>query len=155
MAKQRTRQLVKRLFKTPDLLKTYHQILSEQETRGFIQHIDNQSTIHSGIHSIPHHAVEKDSATTPIRLQLLAILYSLLPPHHVTTTYVLCSFTLGPTTLEYPRISRRPFYTLDYILMIGTTHAFSGYPTWQTLQVSFALIISRLCPSEPLVHHLC
>ena len=68
VAKQRTRQLVKRLFKTPDLLKTYHQILSEQETRGFIERVDDQPTIHSGIHYIPHHAVEKNSATTPIRI---------------------------------------------------------------------------------------
>ena len=43
IAKQRTRQLVKRLSKTPDLLKIYHQIISEQEARGFIEHVDDQS----------------------------------------------------------------------------------------------------------------
>lgn len=42
VAKQRIRQLVKRLSKTPDLLKTYHQILSEQETRGFIEMTSQQ-----------------------------------------------------------------------------------------------------------------
>ena len=41
---QRTRQLVKCLSKTPDLLKTYHQILSEQEARGFIERVDVQYT---------------------------------------------------------------------------------------------------------------
>ena len=68
VAKQRTRQLVKRLFKNPDLLTTYHQIISEQETRSFIERVDNHSTSHSGVHYIPHHAVEKDSTTTPIRI---------------------------------------------------------------------------------------
>ena len=70
VAKQRTRQLVKRLSKNPDLLTTYHQIISEQETRGFIERVDNHSTSHSGVHYIPHHAVEKDSTTTPIRIIL-------------------------------------------------------------------------------------
>ena len=44
VAKQRTRQLVKRLSNTSNLLKTYHQIISEQEARGFIECVDDQST---------------------------------------------------------------------------------------------------------------
>ena len=66
--KQRTRQLVKRLSKTPNLLETYHKIITEQQARGFIERIDNCPTSHSGAHYIPHHAVEKDSTTTPIRV---------------------------------------------------------------------------------------
>ncbi|XP_065900135.1 uncharacterized protein [Dysidea avara] len=68
IAKQRTRQLVKRLSKTPDLLKIYHQIISEQEARGFIEHVDDQSGPQPGVHYIPHHGVEKDSTTTPLRI---------------------------------------------------------------------------------------
>ena len=68
IAKQRTYQLVKRLFKNPDLLKVYHQIISEQEARGFIERVENEPLPHSGVHYIPHHAVEKDSTTTPIRI---------------------------------------------------------------------------------------
>ena len=41
VAKQRTRQLIKRLSKTPHLLQTYHQIISEQEARGFIECVDD------------------------------------------------------------------------------------------------------------------
>ena len=68
IAKQRTRQLVKRLSKTPNLFETYHKIINEQQARGFIERVDNCSISHSGAHYIPHHAVEKDSTTTPIRV---------------------------------------------------------------------------------------
>ena len=67
IAKHRTQQLVKRLTVTPTLLKMYNQILAEQESRGFIERV---STVNDnfGTHYIPHHSVEKDSPTTPIRI---------------------------------------------------------------------------------------
>ena len=67
IAQNRTRQMLKRLAKTPNLLMVYNSIIVEQEARGFIERVkstDNESSIHY----IPHHAVEKDSPTTPIRI---------------------------------------------------------------------------------------
>ena len=68
VAKQRTNHLVKRLSQSPELLKVYSRIIAEQEAKGFIERVDDQSTVHTSAHYIPHHAVEKDSATTPIRI---------------------------------------------------------------------------------------
>ena len=68
IAKQRTKQLIKRLSQNPKLLKVYSRIISEQESRGFIENVDDQATLHTSVHYIPHHAVEKDSTTTPIRI---------------------------------------------------------------------------------------
>ena len=67
IAKHRTQQLVKRLTRSPPLLKMYNQILTEQESRGFIERV---STVNDTFrtHYIPHHSVEKDSTTTPIRI---------------------------------------------------------------------------------------
>ena len=67
IAKYRTQQLVKRLTLTPTLLKVYNQILTEQEHRGFIERLGVVNDTF-GTHYIPHHAVEKDSPTTPIRI---------------------------------------------------------------------------------------
>ena len=162
MAEQRTCQLVKHLFKTPNLLKTYHQILSEQETTGFIERVDDQPTIHSGIHYIPHQAVEKDSATRPIRIVFdCSCRQSSNHPclNDCLIIGSLCNNDLCSVQIPFRThcfgISTDIKKASDYILIIGTTHASSGYPTWQVLQVSFACIVSRSCPSEPLVHHLC
>ena len=67
IAKHRTQQLVKRLTLSPTLLKVYNQILSEQESRGFIERVDTVDDTF-GTHYIPHHSVEKDSPTTPIHI---------------------------------------------------------------------------------------
>ena len=67
VAKHRTQQLVKRLTLTPILLKVYNQILAEQESRGFIEHV-NVVNDTFGTHYIPHRSVEKDSPTAPIRI---------------------------------------------------------------------------------------
>jgi len=45
----------------------YNQIITEQETRGFIEQVDI-SKDHSGSHYILHHPVEKVSFTTPTRI---------------------------------------------------------------------------------------
>lgn len=45
----------------------YNQIITKQEARGFIERVEPQSD-HSRAHYIPHHAVEKNSPTTPIRI---------------------------------------------------------------------------------------
>ena len=63
---KRTRSLAQRLAKTPDLFQMYGQIIAEQEAKGFIEKVDNFNT--NQTHYIPHRAVKKDSATTPIRI---------------------------------------------------------------------------------------
>ena len=67
VTERRTRQLVKRLVKTPQLLQLYNQIITEQQARGFIERVELYND-NSTVHYIPHHAVEKNSPTTPIRI---------------------------------------------------------------------------------------
>jgi len=63
---KRTRSLAQRLAKTPELLHMYGQIIAEQEAKGFIERVDDFHT--NKAHYIPHRAVRKDSATTPVRI---------------------------------------------------------------------------------------
>ena len=67
VAEHRTCQMLKRLAKTPNLLQIYSKIIDEQKARGFIEHVE-QIDVQSNVHYIPHHSVEKDSPTTPIRI---------------------------------------------------------------------------------------
>ena len=64
---RRTRSMVRRLAQTPELLKSYGNIIREHERRGFIERVDDVAFIDRA-HYIPHHPVKKDSATTPIRV---------------------------------------------------------------------------------------
>ena len=64
---RRTRSLVCRLVQTPDLLQTYNNIITDQEKRGFFERVLSPQPSDS-CHYIPHHAVRKDSPTTPIRI---------------------------------------------------------------------------------------
>ena len=63
----RTRSLARNLAKTPHLLSKYNEILTDQERRGFIERVC-PPVDHTKGHYIPHHAVRKDSLTTPIRI---------------------------------------------------------------------------------------
>ena len=48
--------------------KVYGKIIADQLIRGFIEKVsENEQTEHK-VHFVPHHVVEKDSTTTPIRL---------------------------------------------------------------------------------------
>ena len=67
VCEKRLRSLVRRLAHTPDILQAYGDIISEQETRGFIERVQTTSTTDC-THYIPHHPVKKESATTPIRI---------------------------------------------------------------------------------------
>ena len=67
MCARRTRSLTRKLANTPSLLSKYHEILKEQEHRGFIEQVEHSSKT-TRCHYIPHHAVKKDSQTTPIRI---------------------------------------------------------------------------------------
>ena len=70
IARNRTENVIKRLSREPTLLSKYGEIIAEQEKRGFIEKVSgNTNTNESAkIHYIPHHAVKKDSTTTPIRI---------------------------------------------------------------------------------------
>ena len=61
-----TRALARKLAQTPSLLSKYHEIITDQEHRGFIEKIDS-ATGSKQCHYIPHHSVWKDSPTTPLR----------------------------------------------------------------------------------------
>ena len=67
VCQRRTRSLVRRLATTLDLIKTYNQIIKEQERRGFVERVSSTSLLRNGqIHYIPHHHVRKEPSTMPI-----------------------------------------------------------------------------------------
>ena len=66
VCERRTRSLARHVSQVPQLLETYGSIIAEYESQGFIEKVPEASSI-SG-HYIPHHAVEKASSTTPIRI---------------------------------------------------------------------------------------
>ena len=69
IAKKRTRNVIARLSKDPEMLKMYNNIIKDQEEKGFVEKIDNENQDSYGIiHYIPHHPVKKESSTTPIRV---------------------------------------------------------------------------------------
>ena len=59
VAERRTRQMLKRLAKTPNLLQIYGKIINEQTARGFIERV-KPSDKPPNVHYIPHHSVEKN-----------------------------------------------------------------------------------------------
>ena len=67
VCERRTRSLARRLAQTPDLLNTYGEIIADQEKRGFIEQVQPQQNGRN-LHYIPHHPVDKDSSTTPVRI---------------------------------------------------------------------------------------
>ena len=64
---RRVRSLAHKLSKTPEMLKLYNGIIEEQLGRGFIEKVP-ESELTRTCHYIPHHAVRKESATTPLRI---------------------------------------------------------------------------------------
>ena len=64
---RRTRLLARRLAQSPALLKTYGEIIADQEKRGFIEQLQPQQN-GPNQHYIPHHPVIKKSSTTPVRI---------------------------------------------------------------------------------------
>ena len=64
---RRARSLTRKLSKTPEILKIYNSIIEEQLRRGFIEKVPESEVVRTS-HYIPHHAVHKESATTPVRI---------------------------------------------------------------------------------------
>ena len=67
MCEKRARSLAHKLAQTPELLKMYGAIITDQLSRGFIEKV-KEADVPQNFHFIPHHAVKKDSATTPVRI---------------------------------------------------------------------------------------
>lgn len=68
IALKRTQSTIKRLSRNLELLKKYSDIIEEQEQKGFIEKVPENSNMSPVVHYIPHHYVKKDSSTTPIRI---------------------------------------------------------------------------------------
>ena len=56
------------LARDPQNVKMYSDIIIEQEKRVFIERVTHPETTVGTCHHLPHHAVFKESATTPIRV---------------------------------------------------------------------------------------
>ena len=67
VCERQAKSLAWKLSRTPNLLKTFGEIISNQAQHGFIENV-TESQIPLNCHFIPHHPVKKDSATTPIRI---------------------------------------------------------------------------------------
>ena len=67
ICERRTRSLARKLAQTPELLKIYGDIIADQVKRGFIETV-REVEVPYNCHFIPHHAVKKQSVTTPVRI---------------------------------------------------------------------------------------
>lgn len=68
ITKRRTESTIRRLQSEPALLQKYGEIINEQERKGFVEKVPQTEESRVDVHYIPHHAVRKDSMTTPIRI---------------------------------------------------------------------------------------
>ena len=67
--KRTTKHLLTRLRQSPQLLKLYDNIITDQECRGFIERVKDTpplTTPKPPIHYLSHRPLKKDSQTTPI-----------------------------------------------------------------------------------------
>ena len=60
--------MIRKLTSDPEKLRMYNDIIQEQPSRGFIERVNNPDTTNGVCHYIPHHAVLKNSTTTPLRI---------------------------------------------------------------------------------------
>ncbi|XP_068240206.1 uncharacterized protein [Palaemon carinicauda] len=67
MALGRVKQECAKFQKDEAYLNHYQKILKDQEDRGFIVRVDKNNVVEN-CHYLAHHSVQKDSATTPIRI---------------------------------------------------------------------------------------
>ena len=69
-AKADTKHLNAQLMQTPILnfKLCIHEIIAEQERRGFIEKVDNYTPPTGQVHYIPHHPVKNETAIMPIRI---------------------------------------------------------------------------------------
>ena len=67
MAWKRMISVLEKLRKNPNDLELYNKIILDQLERGFIESV-NDDDVTSGVHYLAHHAIYKNSATTPLRI---------------------------------------------------------------------------------------
>ena len=156
--------LVKRPASTPKLLQVYSDILREKEARVFIERIDATKD-HSSTHYLPHHHVEKDSSTTPIRIVFDCSCRQVSNHPCLNDCLMIgfpCSYNLCAILVHFRLhqfgIStdiKKPFCTFVFILRIETLPDFSGSWTQQTPPASFVCTDSRSYPLAQPVRHLC
>ena len=60
--------MIRKLTSDPEKLRMYYYIIQEQQSRGFIERVNNRDTTNGVCRYIPHHAVLKDSTTTHLRI---------------------------------------------------------------------------------------
>ena len=61
--------LLKRLRQNPEILHQYYAVIREQIQWGIVESVGTQTSTHSLIHYLPHHAVlREDKATTKLRI---------------------------------------------------------------------------------------
>ena len=152
VAERRTRQLAKRLATQPKLLQLYHQIIADQEARDFIERVDTSSE-YADTHYIPHHAVEKDSPTTPTRIVFdCSCRQSASHPAlndcleiGVPCSNDICSILIRFSVHQFGFSGdiEKAFLPYACTQTIEITPSFSGYPTLQTRVASFIFIVSR------------
>ena len=68
ITQRRTCSMVHHLAKDPQKLKMHNDVIVEQERRGFIERVVYPEVTNGKCHYLPHHAVFKESATTPVRV---------------------------------------------------------------------------------------
>jgi len=68
IALKRTVGAIQRLRNEPEVPRAHGDIIAEQERRGFIERVPLGQESAEQVHYIPHHPVEKESSTTPIRI---------------------------------------------------------------------------------------
>jgi hypothetical protein len=68
IAAKRTRSMVRRMANDPEKLKMYNDVIINQEKQGFIEKVENPNMNTRTCHYISHHAVIKESSTTPLRV---------------------------------------------------------------------------------------
>ena len=67
MAVGQLHALRKSLIANPEMLGHYHRVIEDQFEQKFIEEVPN-AEVHEATHYIPHHAVLKNSTTTPLRI---------------------------------------------------------------------------------------
>ena len=118
VCEKRAQSLARKLAQTPELLKTYGAIITDQLSRGFIEKV-KEADVPQNCHFIPHHAVKKDSSTTPVR-----IVYDCscrLSPNHPSLNDCL---VVGPPFLIDMVTLLLRFHTHKYALTTDIEKAF-------------------------------
>ena len=118
VCEKRARSLARKLAQTPELLKTYSASITDQLSRGFIEKV-KEADVLQNCHFIPHHAVKKDSSTTPVRIVYDCSCH--LSPNHPSLNDCL---VVGPPFLIDMVTLLLRFHTHKYALTTDIEKAF-------------------------------